>query len=130
MTSNYHTVIATGAAADAAIVNSPLGQLDDAITDLHGGAGILNDSLKEWTEGEDYELTAITRDANGVVDSATVKWPDGSAGAFTTTTKDATWLAVNAYTITHTASGKTVTQALVTRDALGGVIVKPALTVA
>ena len=130
MTSNYHTPITTGAAANASTVNNPLGQLDDAITDLHGGAGVLDDILKEWTEGEDYELTAITRDADDVVTTATVKWPDGSAGTFTTTTKNSTWLAIDAYTITHTASGKTVTQAAVTRNATGAITTKPALAVA
>lgn len=130
MTANYHTDIATGAAANAAIVNSPLGQLDDGLTDLHGGAGVLDDTLKEWTEGEDYELTSITRDGDGVVTTATVKWPDASGGTFTTVTKDATWLAINAYTITHTLSGKTVTQAAVTRNADGAITTKPALSVA
>lgn len=130
MTANYHTDIATGAAANAAIVNSPLGQLDDAITDLHGGSGVLDDTLKEWAEGEDYELTAITRDADGVPTTATVKWPDGSGGTFTTVTKNSTWLAVDAYTISHTSSSKTVTQTAVTRDSDGNITAKPALSVA
>ncbi len=34
MTSNYHTPITTGAADNAATFNSPLGQLDSAVTDL------------------------------------------------------------------------------------------------
>ncbi|OGO26420.1 MAG: hypothetical protein A2136_05440 [Chloroflexi bacterium RBG_16_54_11] len=130
MTANYHTDIATGAAANASIVNSPLGQLDQAITDLHGGAAVEDDTLKEWTEGEDYELTAINRDSDGVITTATVKWPDGSGGTFTTTSKNSTWLAIDAYTISHTVSGKTVTQAAVTRNSSGDVTVKPALTVA
>ena len=97
---------------------------------LAGGATVTDARLKEWTEAGAYEATAISFDADGVVTTATVKWPDGSAGVFTTVTKNTTWLAVDAYTITHTVSGLTVTQAAVTRDADGNVTTKPALTVA
>ncbi len=130
MTTNYHTDITTGAAANASVVNSPLGQLDDAITDLYGGAGVTDQLLKEWVEGEDFELTSVTYDADNVVSTATVKWPDGSGGTFTTTTKNSTWLAVDAFTITHTLSSKTVTQTAVTRNSDGFITTKPALTVA
>ena len=130
MTTTYHTAIANGAAANAATINAPLGQLDAAILALAGGASVTDARLKEWASGEDYEMTAATWDTDGVISAATVKWPDGSAGAFTTVTKDATWLAINAYTITHTVSGKTVTQPAVTRDANGNITVKPAITVA
>ena len=95
-----------------------------------GGASVTSDRLKEWTESGAYEATSVTFDADQVVTTATVKWPDGSAGAFTTVTKNATWLAVDAYTISHTDSGLTVTQAAVTRDSDGNVTTKPALTVA
>lgn len=87
-------------------------------------------SLAEWTEGEDYESTSITRDSDGVVTTATVKWPDGSAGTFTTTTKNTTWLCVDAFTISHTDSSLTVTQSEVTRNSAGEITTKPALTVA
>jgi len=130
MTTNYHTAITVGAVANASTVNSPLAQLDAAITNIAGGANVTDAVLKAWAEGEAYELTSITYDADGVVTTATAKWADGSAGTFTTTSKNATWLAVDAYTITHAASGKTVTQAAVTRDANGNVTAKPALTVA
>lgn len=155
MTTHNHTAIATGAAANASTINSPLGALDAAIGNLttltttaktstvaalnelaadvaalSGGANVSDQTLKEWVTGEDYELTSITYDANGVVTTATVKWPDGSAGTFTTTDQNSTWLAVDAFTISHTASGKTVTQAAVTRDSNGLVTTKPALTVA
>ena len=96
-----------------------------------GGAGVSDARLIEWTEAGAYELTAVNVDADEVITTATVKWPDGSAGTFTTTTKNGTWLAVDAFTISHTDSGpKTVTQAAVTRNAQGTVITKPALTVA
>lgn len=130
MTTNYHTAISTGAAANASTINTPLGTLDAAITGIIGGASVSDQQLKEWTAGEDFEVTAATYDADNVITTATVKWPDGSAGTFTTTNKNATWLAIDAFTITHTASSKTVTQAAITRDANGNVTVKPALTVA
>lgn len=129
MSTNYHSDITAGAAANAATINAPLGQLDAAITNLAGGAAASDESLKEWTAGEDYEATAVTYDADGVVTTATVKWPDTSVGVFTTTSKNTTWLGIDAFTITHITSGKTVTQAAVTRDANGSITAKPALTI-
>jgi hypothetical protein len=92
----------------------------------------LIENLKTWTEGGAYELTAITYDGthSTLIASAVVKWPDGSAGVLTVTAHDNTAVKETAYTITHTASGKTVTQAAVTLNADGNVTVKPALTVA
>lgn len=95
-----------------------------------GGATASDQLLKDWTTGEAFEITAATRDANDLVTTATVKWPDGSAGTFTTVTANTTFLTIDAYTVSHTLSGKTVTQAAVTRNANGAVTVKPALTVA
>lgn len=129
MSTTYHTPIIVGAAANAAVVNAPLGELDAAIATLTASVPATATLLKEWTEAEAYELTAITRTADGVVSSATVKWPDGSAGVFTATTINPTWLGIDAYTITHALDGKTVTQSAVTRDTDGNVITKPALTV-
>lgn len=86
--------------------------------------------LKAWAEGGDYEATSITRDSDGVVTTATVKWPDGSAGTYTMTAKNSTWLCADSYTISHSDSGQTVTQASVSRNAAGEVTTKPALTVA
>lgn len=106
----------------ADLIDSAVNVLDDASAS--------DAQLIEWTEGEGYEIIAATFDSDNVITTATVKWPDGSAGTFTTVTKDATWLAINAYTITHTTSSKTVTQTAVTRDGSGNVTVKPALTVA
>lgn len=97
---------------------------------LAGGANVFDETLKGWAEAGAFEVTAVTLDADQVPTTATVKWPDGSAGTFTRTTKNTTWLAVDAYTVSHTDSGKTVTQAAVTRDADGNVTSKPALSVA
>lgn len=107
-----------------------LNEIDADLAAIVGGATVTDARLKEWVSGEDYEITAATYDSDGVPTTATVKWPDASAGTFTTTTKNATWLAIDAYTVSHTSSSKTVTQAAVTRDANGQVTVKPAITVA
>lgn len=85
--------------------------------------------LRQWAQAEAYEPTAITRNADGLVTSATVKWPDGSAGTLTATNYNATHGVYDGYTITHASTGLTVTQAAVTRDGNGAVTVKPALTV-
>ena len=138
VSTNYHTPIPVNSAANATTWNTVSASLDAQITAntaaiaLLGGSGatVSDAQLKEWTEGEDYEITAATYDSDNVVTTATVQWPDGSAGTFTTTVKDTTWLAINGYTITHTVASKTVTQATITRDANGNVTVKPALTVA
>lgn len=171
MTTNNHTDISSGAAANAATFNSPLGQLDAAIgnratlgiagtptivaalgtaamtttaqtvigainevdadlTAIVGGATASAQQLKDWATGECYEMTSAAYDADQVITGGTVKWPDSSAGVFATTTKNSTWLAVDAFTISHAASSQTVTQAAVTRDSNGQVTVKPALTVA
>lgn len=87
-----------------------------------------NSSLKGWLTSLAY--TSVTYDSDNVISSATVKWPDGSAGTFTRTTKNATFLTVDAYTVTHTASGKTVTQSAVTRNSIGQVTAQPEPTVA
>ena len=155
MSTNNFTPIIIEADANASVVNTPLGQLDAAIGALTslattaqtslvaalneiysktvaGGATVTNAQLVAWTESESYEPTSVTMDTTYplVPSTATVKWPDGSAGTYTTTTINDTWEAVDAYTVTHTASSKTVTQAAVTRDVNGRVTVKPALTIA
>lgn len=120
------TDLATTDAITAANLNDRFDELDAYI----GGSTADDQLLKEWAEGGDYEATSITRDSDGVATTATVKWPDGSAGTFTTTTKNSTWFCVDAYTITHSDSSKTVTQSTVTRNSAGEVTTKPALTVA
>jgi len=87
--------------------------------------------LKEMVAADGYELTALTRDGDDVVTTATVKWSDGTAGVFTTTTKNATYLVIDAFTITYLGSTtRTITQPAVTRNANGAVTTKPALTIA
>jgi hypothetical protein len=139
-TPSQHPVIAIvgedGGTGVVTSVNGEVGAVDLSGTYVPisgaglGGATASDQQLKDWTASEAFEPTAITRDGDDVITTATVKWPDGSAGTFTTVTKDATHLAINAFTVTHTLSGKTVTQPLMTRNANGAVTVKPALTVA
>ncbi len=88
------------------------------------------EKLKAWTLSGAYSLTSATRDADDVVTTATVSWPDGSGGAFTRTSKNPVFLTIDSYTITHTVSGKTVTQPTVARNANGSVTNQPALTIA
>lgn len=89
-----------------------------------------DERLLEWAAAEAYTMTAVTRNGDGVITGADVVWLDGSAGVFTATTVNATWKAVDAYTVTHTVSGKTITQAAVTRSGGGEVTAVPALTIA
>lgn len=68
----------------------------------------------------------VTRDADGAPLSAAVLWPDGTAGAYTGTPSDDFPGVIDAYEITH--GPITYTQALVTRNAFGEIIAKPAIT--
>lgn len=122
--SHVYNVFVFGEAVDAALLSTR------PYINVHGSD--LDTHLKQWTESGAYEMTAITYNGTypTVISSATVKWPDGSAGVLTVTAQDTTHLVETAYTITHTASGKTVTQAAVTLNANGDITVKPALTVA
>ena len=86
-------------------------------------------NLRAWTQGAAYQLTTATYDSDNVLSYATVTWPDGSSGTFTRTSKNATFLTVDAFTITHATSGKTVTQSAVTRNANGSITAQPALSV-
>jgi len=99
-------------------------------TGLSGVDPSNNDVLRMWTLASAFSITTATRDSDGVITTASVLWPDGSAGTFTRTTKSSTFLTVDAYTVTHTDSGKTATQADVTRDANGNVTAQPEITIA
>lgn len=98
-----------------------------------GGGGLTEDqTLMMWTESKAYQMLSVTYDTTypSVISTATVLWPDGSAGTLTITSFDSAKLVELGFTITHTNSGKTVTQAAVTLNSYGFVITKPALTVA
>lgn len=119
----------------AALTTTAKTSVQAAINEINGkiagGAPVTAAQLIAWTEGGAYEMTSVVYSSSypTVIASATIKWPDASAGTFTTTTINATYSAIDAYTITHTASGKTVTQAAITRNTSGAVVTKPALTV-
>ncbi len=126
MSTNYHTAISTGAAANAATINTPLGVLDAAIALQGGGSDASATTLRAWAGAENFRASSITRNANGVITDATVTWPDGSAGVLTTThgyplgsatpdTTEAGWVAPQIVTITHADSSQTAT-VTITRD--------------
>jgi hypothetical protein len=93
-----------------------------------GGAAATDQWLLSNVPAVQY--TAQTRDGDNVVTVGTALWPDGSAGVYTLTTKNVTWLAADAWTLTHTDSGKTLTQAAVTRNGSGYETVTPVITIA
>lgn len=107
-----------------------INELVALIASITGGSTVTSQQLKDWAQGEAYEILNLDPDDDGVMKTANILWPDGSAGVLTTTLKNAPWLQVDAYNVTHVASGKTVTQAAVTRNIIGVITVKPALTVA
>lgn len=105
-------------------------KLDNNFTELYAEVPVENDQLVLWAAGKNYEPQIITRDADGQVTSMTVLWPDNSVGVYTSTDYNFTHEVYDGFTITHTTSAKTVTQAAVTRNLDGAIITKPAMTVA
>ena len=107
----------------------------DISNDGGGGAlaGLLDKQLKEWASLlPDFMLTSVTYHGTytNAPATATINWPDGSGGTYTTTAYDTTNRDWSSFTATHTDSGKTVTQAAITRNSSGNVTTRPALTVA
>lgn len=96
---------------------------------MTSGTNLLNALLVGWAASGAYTLTSATRDTNSVVTSATIRWPDGATGTFTTTSNNPVFFSVDAFTITHSASGKTVTQPAVTRNSYGDITAQPAISV-
>ena len=104
---------------------------DNNFTELYG-LHVEDERLKEWAGGKDVEFLVRTVDSEGLTTSSTLKWPDASGGTYTATDYNATHELYDGWTMTHTVSGKTVTQAAVTRngDGIGAITNKPELTVA
>ena len=95
-----------------------------------GGANITDEALVSWTQAEAWSVQSVTKDSNGIVESATVVWPDGSVGDFIVLEVDEEGLAVDSYSVSHTLSGKVVTQPPVTRNtSTGQVTQQPAMQV-
>lgn len=101
----------------------------DVTVTATGGGGIT--ATDQWLLENipAVQYTTQTRDVNNVVTVGTALWPDGSSGVYTLVTKNATWLCADAWTLTHVYSGKTLTQALVTRNGAGYETVTPAITI-
>ena len=98
----------------------------------------VNSWLTAWAANPvDMMVGNITYNANGAITTAGVVWPDGATGVYTATTLSTTFPgATDEYTVTYVGIGaqqgvnQTVTQPLVTRDAAGRIITRPARTVA
>lgn len=88
--------------------------------------------LKSWFIDESYEITGtITYDSKGNINTpVSISWVSGATGTLTITRDSngnaTTWIA------THVLAGitKTITQPMVTRDSLGNITNKPAITIA
>lgn len=108
-------------------------KINDNFTEVYdgaiGGATVSDQLLKDWTAAESYRPARESWNGTTFI-AVNVTWPDGSAGVFTPTVINSTFLEIDAFTVTHVASGKTVTQPAFTRDANGIVTNAPALTVA
>lgn len=118
-------------ASDAAIVMEEsaddLAQLSTQLAAITADALQSQRSLIQgWAAGQAYQTVTPTRSATGLLQTATVIWPDGSTGVYTGTTYDATYDVYLGYTVTHAASGTTVTQPAVTLDAGGAITNAPA----
>jgi hypothetical protein len=109
-----------------------LAQIQAALGNTTGGVGAsIETTLAAWARAEAYTVTDTTdKDADGVLLSGPVVWPDGTAGIYTLLVKDDSFPECNSFAITYVAlGGKTVTQPLITRDALGQATSTPALVI-
>lgn len=99
-----------------------------------GGPTVSDEVLKLWTESGGFHMVDVTYHGTytKAVATATGVWPDGSAGTFTTDAYNTTAspARVNAFHVTHTASGKTITQAACTLNGDGEITHQPELTIA
>lgn len=109
------SAVTTAKIADAAVTYAKLGVAEQL--KLMGRRGF-------------HPTSAVTYDATwpNLMATAVGVWDDGSIGAYTSTV-NATWGAIDGWQITHTTSGKTLTQPSVTRDSQGRETVRPSLTV-
>jgi hypothetical protein len=113
----------------------PDGTLSYPLKDLMAATQVVgsifpSDRILEWAIGENYILTNIAYDSDGAESSADVIWPDNPGvvgGVFAVISKNATIPnLIDSFTLTHTASGNTVTQPAVTRDVNGRITISPA----
>jgi hypothetical protein len=105
-------------------------ELREIVFGMMGSVSIGQESsLKYWTQGKCYEPLTIGYDIDGNVLTAGVKWPDGNSGVLTMTDWNSDEEVYDGYNVTHVLSGKTITQAAVTRNEDGMIIIKPPLSV-
>lgn len=107
------------------------------IEGMNGGPNISDQKLLEWFD-EFYQKirlgvpigTPQTYNPTypDIVQTANIFWPDGVFGIYTLGSLDNYWEAETSWTITHTTSGKTVTQPTITIDA-NGIETKPTPTI-
>lgn len=88
-------------------------------------------SLMSWAYNNSFQLVSATRDSNGAIIEANIKWPDGILGVFTTDAFSTEFPgAIDAWHATYLAVvPKTITQAVVTRDSNGAVVIQPEITI-
>lgn len=88
-------------------------------------------ALETWANAQTFQLVSATRDANSAIITANIVWPDGIAGVFTTDLASIDFPgAIDAWHATYAGTpAKLITQAAVTRDENGAVIVQPAITI-
>ena len=134
MTTNYHTPIPSSPPqdADAATFNSVYSELDTALTLLGGGSSATDYFILAHFLGALANMRGNpTYDAvyTDVVETVNVYWPDLSEGTYTAVTIDGTWLEPTEWTLTHVASGKTLTSSGLVRNAAGQITTKPTLTI-
>lgn len=86
-----------------------------------------------WVKGGALALSNVVRDGHGALLSANVVWPDGTSGVYTTDAVSPVFPGrVDAYHVTWVTIIETVTltQAAVTRDAMGNIVTCPPITTA
>ncbi|MEX3764397.1 hypothetical protein [Paraburkholderia phenoliruptrix] len=92
----------------------------------------LTEKLLAWAYASAFQLKSATRDANEAIVSAQIVWPDGATGTFTTDSASTAFPgAVDAWHATYVNGSitHTVTQPAITRDAGGGVLKQPDITI-
>lgn len=107
---------------------------DTLYAPIGGSGGTTNGDIVAWMTGESYAVLAspvATRTVTDALNTASVTWPDGATGTYALTTESTAFPGyVDAYVMTYklgSAALKTMTQAALTRNATGGILVRPAV---
>lgn len=90
-----------------------------------------DDRISAWFNSGSFGIVTGAVSSAGVLTNATLRWPDGASGTYTVTSIDAVFGAPNSWTYTHAITGKTFTQAAITRDSSSGTVIAiPTISVA